>query len=65
MNVEAVAEHQVLARTQVWLDFVCIQNGLLLVRDQDHDHVGPLCSLCWRHDFEAFSFCLLAAWEPS
>lgn len=42
MDVEAVAEHQVLAGAQVRLDLVGEKDGLLLVRHEDHQHIGPL-----------------------
>ena len=45
VNVEAVREHQQLARAQVRADLFGIELGRGLVGDQDHHHVGPLDGL--------------------
>ena len=40
MNVEAVSEHQRLAGLQVRSDVFAVHAGLMLVGQQDHDHIG-------------------------
>jgi hypothetical protein len=64
VHVEAVAEHDVLASTQVRLDLVGVKHSLLFVRHEDHEHVCPLGGFCRGDDFKAFGLCLLAAGGP-
>src|SRR5260370_11067604 len=40
-DVEAVREHQSLHGLEIWLNGVAIQLGLLGVRNENHDNVGP------------------------
>src|SRR5258706_13647737 len=49
-DIEAVREHERVARIQVRLNFVLVDVGLLGVRDQDHDHVSDLRRICYRRD---------------
>ena len=56
VDVEAVGEGQGLAGGQVGSDALLIQGGLLLVVDQDHDHVGSLGGLGGGHDGHALGF---------
>ena len=42
VDVEAVREHQRLARGEVRRDVLGVDVGLRLIGDQDHDDVGPL-----------------------
>ena len=53
VNVEAVREHQQLARLQVRPDLFGIELGRGLVGDQDHHHVSPLWSLGHGGHFKA------------
>ncbi len=64
VHVEAVAEHDMLASAQMRFDLVCIEHGLLFVRDKDHQHVGPLGGLGGRDHFKALGFCFGAAGRP-
>ncbi len=60
VDVEAVAEHDVLAGAQVRLDLVGKQHGLLLVRNKDHQHVGPFRRFGHGDHIESGRFGLLA-----
>src|ERR1035438_4280020 len=53
MNVEAVREHQRLARREVRRDVLVIQIALNVVGYQDHYDVGGLCGLGRGQNFEA------------
>ena len=56
VDVEAVAEHQVLALAGVRLDLVRVHHGLLFVGREDHHHVSPFGGFGRRDDLEAFLF---------
>jgi hypothetical protein len=58
VDIEAVREHQQLARRQVRLNIRGINLGLNLVGREDHDHIGPLRRFRRRNHFEACLFCL-------
>ena len=53
VDVEAVREGEDHARAQVGLDVLLIHRSLLLVVDEDHDHVGDLRGLGGGHDGQA------------
>ena len=55
-DVEAVREHQHLARMQVRCDRLVVQRALPGVRRQHHDDVGFLARLGWRHDAQPLGF---------
>ncbi len=59
MDVQAMRESQRGAGTQIALDVVLVDRGLMLVRREDHEHVGPLCRVCIGEDLEAGAFRLL------
>ena len=52
-NGEAVREHQRFPRREVLLDVGLVDLGLMLIRDEDHDDVGPLRRVGNAHDPEA------------
>ncbi len=54
VDVEAVAEHQVLTLARVRLDLVGIHHRLFFIGREDHHHVGPFGGLGGRDDFQAF-----------
>ncbi len=56
VDVEAVCEHERLARQHVGRDLFVIQVGLNVIGDQDHDDVGGLGGFGDGHDFEAGGF---------
>ena len=60
VNVEAVAEHDVLTITDVWFDFIRPEHSLFLVRDEDHDNVSPFRGFSRGHDFKTSAFSLRA-----
>ena len=53
MDVEAVSEGQGSARLQVRLDVLLVHGGLVLIGQQDHDHVGLGDGLADRLDLKA------------
>ncbi len=53
VNVEAVREHEQLARAQIGSNLFGIEFGRSLIGNQNHHHVGPLCRLGNRDYFEA------------
>ena len=53
-NVEAVREHQRLAGLEIRLDGVAVELGLLRVRNENHDDVGPSRGFGGRVDGQAF-----------
>src|SRR5207302_10707984 len=53
-DVEAVREHERLARLEVWLNRVAIEFRLLRVRSKNHDDIGPSRSLCRRVNGQPF-----------
>ncbi len=53
VDVEAVGEHERLARGHVGRDFVVVEIGLDMIGDQDHDHVGGLGGVGGGEDLEA------------
>ena len=50
MDSEAVSKHEHIAFLEIRLYILLIHSGLLLVVDQDHDHVGDLGGLGGGHD---------------
>ena len=58
VNVEAVSEHQHIARLEVRFDILLIHSSLLFIVDQDHDDVCLLCSFCGCKYFKALLFSL-------
>ena len=56
VDVEAVGEGQSLAGSQVGLDALLVQGGLLLVVNQDHDDIGGLGGFRGGHDGHALGF---------
>ncbi len=55
-DVEAVREHQHLARAQVRRDLLRVDAGLPGIRGQDHDHVRPGRGVAPRNDGQALGF---------
>src|SRR5689334_11196765 len=45
MDVEAVPERNGIARLRVRLDTLCVERGLILVVDEDHDDIRLLAGL--------------------
>ena len=56
VDVEAVCKGQSLAGSQVGLDALLVQGGLLLIVNEDHDDIGSLGGLRGGHDGHALSF---------
>src|SRR6266566_1291669 len=55
-DVEAVGEHQHFARREMRLDGLAVEGSLLGIGHEDHDDIGPGCSLGRRHNGEAVVF---------
>src|SRR5207247_891124 len=56
VDIEAVREHQRLARGEIRLDVFLIKLALDMIRDQHHDDLGGLGGIRHREDFESRSF---------
>ncbi len=58
VDVEAMGEGDRLARRQVRLDVLLVHGCLILIVDEDHDDVSPLCCLGSGQDLESLLLCL-------
>ena len=56
VNVKPMSKHQHITCLKVWLNGFLIQCSLLLIIDEDHDHICLLCSFCCCIYFESLLF---------